>query len=435
MTTPNSKLILDDDQKFALMKFRRNIKDVIKPHHDDQFLLRWLRARTWNVEAAEKMYRESMQWREQMDVDDGLRTWVPPEAITKHYPSGTCGIDKEGCPIYVVPIAGLDIIGLLHSASRQDLIRFPLKIIEESIDLATQRGGTGIIVIFDLEGFNLKPYTWRPATEVVISLLQIYEANYPEILKVCYVINAPKVFALAFNIIKRFLHEYTISKIKIFKSDPKKWQKALKEFIHDDQLPKHYGGTMVDPDGNPKCPSKVRQGGKVPKSYYTENLNDINNTGKEYVTTTIKKGHKLALDFTVEEEGRFLKWDFTTEEHDIRFGVTCKDVDGNVIPAVRHRRVASHQMGESGVLACKAPSTYTVTFDNSYSMMRGKKIHYSVFVTDPSSALTDTDMQIEQIVGLTQELGLDEEINEDGDALSNGDTINGNGLNQSAIAT
>ena len=46
-------------------------------------------------------------------------------------------------------------------------------------------------------------------------------------------------------------------KIKVFGSDKKQWTAALLEEIEADQLPAYFGGTMVDPDGNPKCPSKV----------------------------------------------------------------------------------------------------------------------------------------------------------------------------------
>lgn len=48
-----------------------------------------------------------------------------------------------------------------------------------------------------------------------------------------------------------------MSKIKIHKADPKKWQPVLLETIDPDQLPKHFGGTQVDPDGDTKCSSRV----------------------------------------------------------------------------------------------------------------------------------------------------------------------------------
>ena len=40
------------------LQFRRSVGDILKPEHDDHFLLRWLRARNWNPDNAEKMLRE-----------------------------------------------------------------------------------------------------------------------------------------------------------------------------------------------------------------------------------------------------------------------------------------------------------------------------------------------------------------------------------------
>lgn len=75
------------------------------------------------------------------------------------------------------------------------------------------------------------------------------------IIKKC--VSAPRVFAIVFNIIKKFIHAYTVSKIRIYKSDSKKWQDAIKEYVDDDNLPMFLGGSMIDDDGNPRCPSKV----------------------------------------------------------------------------------------------------------------------------------------------------------------------------------
>jgi hypothetical protein len=69
---------------------------------------------------------------------------------------------------------------------------------------------------------------------------------------------APKFFTFIFNAMKPFMHQATIDKMKIFGSDKEEWAAALLEDIEADNLPLHYGGTMVDPDGDPKCPSKVR---------------------------------------------------------------------------------------------------------------------------------------------------------------------------------
>ncbi|XP_074026952.1 SEC14-like protein 2 isoform X2 [Leptinotarsa decemlineata] len=305
---PPAKIILDDDQKFALMKFRRTVADVLQAHHDDHFLLRWLRARNWNLEAAEKMLRQSMKWRQQWEVDGALKEWKPPDVITLYHPSGTTGFDKDGAPVICVPFVGFDVVGLLHSATRQDLIKMTISILEKNLDMAAKTGENQVVVIFDMEGFNLRQYAWRPAAEMVISLIQMYEANYPEILKACFIINAPRVFAIAFGVVKKFLNDYTLGKIQIFKSNPQKWKAAILKNITPENIPKHYGGSLCDPDGNPRYTTIVKQGGKVPTSCYLRNLEaPEKEQNREFKSAVIKKGEKLCLHFIVAEEGCFLR--------------------------------------------------------------------------------------------------------------------------------
>jgi len=89
----------------------------------------------------------------------------------------------------------MDMYGLLHTVSRNDIIRITMKYLEgymkEAFERSQKYGNNArqFVVLFDMEGFNIKQYAWRPAGEVVISLIKMYEANYPEILKCCYIIN------------------------------------------------------------------------------------------------------------------------------------------------------------------------------------------------------------------------------------------------------
>lgn len=91
--------------------------------------------------------------------------------------------------VIVVPFAGLDIIGMLHSVTQQDFIRRTIQILEHCLELAKQNKNHQLVAIFDMENFNLRQYAWRPAGEVIIAMIRMYEANYPEILKCCYIIN------------------------------------------------------------------------------------------------------------------------------------------------------------------------------------------------------------------------------------------------------
>jgi hypothetical protein len=171
----------------------------------------------------------------------------------------------------------------------------------------------------------MKQYAYRPAAELVINVFQIYSNNYPEILKYCYIINgiflvqfrcipsnfyfsflAPKIFSFAFSIVKKFLDEYTLSKINIYKQNRNKWLPAILERVDPSHLPKFYGGALTDSDGNPKCVEKICWGGKVPKSYYITEEDSYNNT-TSYQTVVVKTGSKLKLDFEVEETGVYIK--------------------------------------------------------------------------------------------------------------------------------
>lgn len=137
------------------------------------------------------------------------------------------------------------------------------------------------VVIFDMDNFSMKQYAYRPAAELVISAFQMYSNNYPEILKTCYIINgniifmsfilkskigflfsAPKIFSFGFNIIKKFLDEYTLSKISIFKHNRNKWLPAIMERVESSSLPAYFGGELTDKEGNPKCLDKICWGGK-----------------------------------------------------------------------------------------------------------------------------------------------------------------------------
>ena len=55
----------------------------------------------------------------------------------------------------------------------------------------------------------------------------------------------------------KFLDEYTIGKIHIYKSDRKKWLPAILERVDASQIPKYYGGDLTDADGNIQCLEKV----------------------------------------------------------------------------------------------------------------------------------------------------------------------------------
>ncbi|RVE43239.1 hypothetical protein evm_012119 [Chilo suppressalis] len=240
-----------------------------------------------------------------------------------------------------------------------------------------------------MEGFNMRQYAWKPAAEMVVTLLKIYEANYPEILKTCFIVNAPKVFTLAFAVVKKFMHEYTISKIKIYGTDSKKWKAQVLTMVEADQLPVYYGGSVVDDNGDPRCQLIVKPGGKVPKCYYTKNTSKENK--KEYSKVTIKTGDTHVVDLLCADPESVLKWDLGVESHDIKWSVRRRDAEGT--EEVVHGPHTLHPGAPSvGLLPVSGPATYSVMFDNSNAFMRSKKVYYDLVIAVPAKDLDTSDI-------------------------------------------
>lgn len=407
---------LSDEQIAALDQLRTNVDDILMPSHDDYFLLRWLRARNFNVSQAESMLRENLQWRKQNSVDTILDDYEPTEVLKKYYPGGLIGHDKEGCPLWIIPFGYTDIKGLFYSVKKSDFVKHIIQQLEVSAqDMAVQSEMMGKVIemhsfIFDLDNFNLKQIAWKPALDMIISLVTMYEDNYPEMLKKAYVVNAPKVYPFIFNMVKPFLSEETAKKIHVFGKD--NWKCALLQDIDPGELPEHWGGTKVGFNGDRRCTDIVGTGGPVPCSYYTAPSRRLS-SDHNLKMCVVESKSCVALTVEVNQPGSILRWEFQTENYDIGFGVFFAPAappaqaaspapavpPASAVPAVTSgpsddflqvlvamQRVNCHLVPEDGMLVCSTPGKYVLKFDNSFSWYRSKKLlyHYQVLLPTPA---------------------------------------------------
>nr|CAH0109544.1 unnamed protein product [Daphnia galeata] len=333
---------LNDDQKAVLKQFREAVKDCKLPESDDVYLLRWLVARDFDLAKAEKMIRNSMEWRRKYKVDTVLQDYKSPEVLTKYFASGYTGIllsaKKRDYLMHVIEVVEKTFLTVRNN---------PKKFKKSSDSIAQST------VIFDMAGFSMRHVTFKPALDTAIQLVQLYEGNYPELLRRVYVINAPKIFSVLYSMLKPFMHEKTKNKIQIFGHDSKQWRTAIQEDFDPEELPACYGGTKTDPDGNPNCITlasplfHVNMGGEVPRSYY---LNGKSSTSDKK-PLSICSGSKEKLEFEITKAGSVLKWDFHSEESDIAFAIYRKQ--GNeLISVVPHDRVDCHMSPEEGEILC-----------------------------------------------------------------------------------
>ncbi|XP_046460752.1 SEC14-like protein 2 isoform X2 [Daphnia pulex] len=377
---------LSENQKTILKQFREVVKDCQLPNSEDAYLARWLIARDFDIVKAEKMLRNSLEWRSQFKIDSVLNDdYKPPEVLTNYLSAGIVGQDKLLNPVWIVRYGKTDMKGILRSAKKMDFIMYYVYLVEGLIakfaadpkkynrvpDALVQS-----IIIFDLEGLSMQHVTNKKIIDLSIKLAKFYEANYPEYLHCAFAVNAPKIVSILITIMKPFLPEKTMSKVHIFSHDDKVWKAAILEHVNPDQLPVAYGGTLTDPDGNPNCITMVNMGGKVPKSYYFSYKNDTTNKK----SLSIPKDSKEQLEFQVKKAGSILKWDFHLEEGDIAFAVYRME-GSEFISIVPPNRVDCDMSTEEGEIRCDEPGVYIVEFDNNANT-RSKKIWYAISVVD-----------------------------------------------------
>ncbi|EFX85361.1 hypothetical protein DAPPUDRAFT_193891 [Daphnia pulex] len=374
------------------VQFRTAVQDYQLPESDDTYLLRWLVARDFDLAKAENMLRNSLDWRRKNKTDLLLDGYQSPEVLTKYFAAGNLGVDKLKNNLLLIRYGMIDIKGVLLSSKKKDYVTHVVQIVEKTLAMVRKdpmkykRSLDAIpqaSVIVDLEGLSMNHVAYKPALDTSIQLIQMYESNYPELLRRVYIINAPKIFSILYSIVAPFMHQRTRDKIQIFTHDEKQWKAALLADIDPDQLPVCYGGTMTDPDGNPNCITKAfhfiqqlaNMGGTVPKSYYMSNKLDMSNKK----SLSISRGGKETLEIQVKEAGSVLKWDFHSEDNDISFAVYRKQ-GSELLPIIPPNRVECAMSAEEGEIHCNETGTYVVEFDNSFSYFRSKKIWFSVTV-------------------------------------------------------
>ncbi|XP_060077261.1 SEC14-like protein 2 [Ylistrum balloti] len=371
---------LTPEQELALATFRNKVQDVLRQEHDDRFLLRWLKARKFDLNKSEEMLRNSLSWREKNNVDTILDDFESPDVLKKYFTGGTSGFDKEGCPIWVDPLGRLDFKGLMASANQKDMLlhklcdleRFSKVMVEQSHKLGKVIDKETII--YDMEKVGMR-HLWKPGIDTFNQFVTLVEDNYPERLKFIFIINAPKIFPVIWKLVRPFVAEETRKKIKVFGTT--NYKDTLLEYIDADQLPAAYGGTLVDKSGDPRCGEMIVQGGEVPKELYA----NANSLDRDKFTSVTVMRLQIIKDYKI--------WQFFTEGYDIGFAVYKRIEDGlrkgNLEEIIPTERVTSHIYPGDGSVVCKTVGTYVIRFDNTYSWTRSKKILYSVDVMVPDS--------------------------------------------------
>ncbi|KAI1344522.1 CRAL-TRIO domain-containing protein [Xylariaceae sp. FL0016] len=277
---------LDESQQAQVDQLRMMLEgEGYKERLDTLTLLRFLRARKFDVNAAKKMFIESEQWRkavtitdndkkpavtrlltlnddtsvppsEPVSLDEQVRTWDKDgsfkKELSQYYKQFYHKTDKDGRPCYFEQLGGVDFEALRAKKFTNDKMLLNLaveyeKMVDPKLPACSRKAGHLLetsCTVMDAAGVSiLKP---GPIYSYIMSASAMSNNNYPERLGKMYVLNVTWFLKTLWSVIKGFLDPVTASKIHILGSD---YKKTLLEQIPAENLPKKYGGKCECPGG------------------------------------------------------------------------------------------------------------------------------------------------------------------------------------------
>ncbi|XP_030846868.1 SEC14-like protein 2 [Strongylocentrotus purpuratus] len=377
---------LTKSHKEKLKKFKENVADILKPEHNDVLLLRFLRARKFDLNKTEVMFRNDVTWRKENNIDTILETFEVPEALKTYWCGGVSGLDKEGHGVYISPMGNFDPKGVLYSAKTSDILKTYAHSLEDLMQsharLSEQRGlkhTEGSLMIFDMENLGVH-HLWKPSIDIFLKMAVLAEQHYPELIHRMYIIRAPMVFPVAYTIFKPFLQEETRKKLHVLGSN---WKEVLLKQIDPDQLPVYWGGAKTDPDGNEMCSSLIKSGGKIPISFYLKDREPPHT----WATHQVSRAGVVEFEYQVTKPNSVLRYEFQTDCNDIKFGFHLVDSKGKKTAILKLEKYNSHMVPENGEVLITKPGKCVVTFDNSHSWIQSKKLSYWLELLEPSDVI------------------------------------------------
>lgn len=273
---------LNDSQKKALAELRDVLKKMgYELRLDDATLLRFLRARKFNVALAKDMYVACEKWRKEAKVDTILEDFHYEEKplVAKYYPQYYHKTDKDGRPVYVEELGTVNLHEMYKITTHERMIKNLVWEYESFVKyrLPACSRASGHLVETSCTIMNLKGISISSAYQVLSYVKEashIGQNYYPERMGKFYLINAPFGFSTAFRLFKPFLDPVTVSKIFILGSS---YKKDLLKQIPAENLPVKFGGkSQVDPaqgglelsDIGPwRNPKYIGPEGNAPKSF------------------------------------------------------------------------------------------------------------------------------------------------------------------------
>ncbi|MED6158084.1 hypothetical protein PIB30_029392 [Stylosanthes scabra] len=246
--------VRDAQEESAVQKLRLKLlqRCPLRPTHDDYHaLLRFLKARDFDIEKTIQMWEDMLAWRKEYGTDTILQDFEfeELEEVLQHYPQGYHGVDKEGRPVYIERLGKAHPSRLMRITTIDRYLKYHVQEFERALQekfpacsVAAKRRISSTTTILDVQGLGMKNFS-PTAANLLAAMTRIDSSYYPETLHRMYIVNAGTGFKkMLWPAAQKFLDPKTIAKIQVY--EPKSLCKLL-DVIDSSQLPDFLGGSCT----------------------------------------------------------------------------------------------------------------------------------------------------------------------------------------------
>ncbi|KAL9235660.1 hypothetical protein vseg_010402 [Gypsophila vaccaria] len=249
--------VRDEKEEEAVNVLRRILvdRDLLPLHLDDYHtMLRFLKARKFDLDKTVYMWEEMIKWRKENGVDTVIQdfNYDEYEEVQRYYPHGYHGVDKEGRPVYIERLGKVEPSKLMNVTTVERFLRYHIQGFEKAFaekfpacSIAAKRHIDSTTTILDVHGVNWMNFG-KVAHDLIVRMQKIDGDNYPETLNQMFIVNAGTGFKMVWGTVKSFLDPRTTAKIHVLGS---KSLGKLIEHVDPSQLPAFLGGTCSCPGG------------------------------------------------------------------------------------------------------------------------------------------------------------------------------------------
>ncbi|KAL2607549.1 hypothetical protein R1flu_026122 [Riccia fluitans] len=222
---------------------------------DDEFLVRFLRARQLDVRKAATMYGEYVQWRRDNNVDSVLQNFKYPELdrVLQAWPQNWHKTDKMGRPINIQLVSRTNIKDVFRETTEERLLMRAVWVWEDlhenKLPACSRAAGRHIAratVIVDLKDVSVMTFTNAHVRKVLPKMARWFSSYFPEYLGRLIIINAPVAFKVLWEMLSPFVDDQTQKKIGIHKNNG---LDDLLATVDAENLPEFLGGKCNCPGG------------------------------------------------------------------------------------------------------------------------------------------------------------------------------------------